>query len=312
MRPSGDRIAVRAWGLRRALAVAPGAAAIAVFAGCSGASASSDTVVSKDPTASDVTAYGDALAWSRKESGKRFWLVQRLDGSVKDAPVATSGRNYNPDLGPAQSDAPLAVYVRCEPPGSAACDVYELDLVAGREHKVDSISSSDRPESAPSTWRGNYAFGRLKLGSARDSGSGLFVERAGRVGKIDDRRPAGTDIDSRSVVFLDDHAGKGAKGREILVKPAAGRRACSLASGQVFSPVIDGGYAYWLEELRAGEFRIARAKLPHGRCAVEPDVVLSKRPLRGRAQSIAVTGGRFYYTNGTGVLRADHPVPRFG
>jgi hypothetical protein len=283
-----------------------------VLVGCSGASASSDTVISKDPTASDVTAYGDALAWSRKEAPKRFRLVQSVHGNVKDAPITPSGRNYNPDLGPSPGSTTLAVYVRCEPSGSSSCDVYELDLRGGAERKLDEISSFDRPESAPSTWRGNYAFGRLKLGSARDSGSGLFVERAGRVGKIDDRRPAGTDIDSRSVVFLDDHAGKDAKGREILAMPAAGGRACSLASGQVFSPAIDGGYAYWLEELRAGEFRIARAKLPHGRCAVEPDVALSKRPLRGRAQSIAVAGGRFYYTNGTGVLRADHPVPRFG
>lgn len=312
MRAPGDRIVVRAWGLKRVLAAAPGAAAIAVIAGCSGASASSDTVVSKDPAASDVSAYGDALVWSRKESSKDFRLVQRLGGSTKDAPVPASGRNYNPDLGPLPSGAPLAVYVRCEPPGSTACDVHELDLRAGSERRVEAISSPDRPESAPSTWRGAYAFGRLKLGSAADPGSGLFVERTGRIAKIDDRRPSGTDLDSRSVVFLDDHSGKDAKGREILVKPAAGGSACSLASGQVFSPALDRGYAYWLEELRAGEFRIARAKVPRGRCPVEPDVGLSNRPLRGRVQSITVASGRFYYTNGKGVLRADHPVPHFG
>ena len=80
----------------------------------------------------------------------------------------------------------------------------------------------------------------------------------------------------------------------------------------MFSPVLDGGYAYWLQEARPGEFRIARAKAPRGTCPAHPRVALSNRTLKGRPQSIGVAGGRFYYTNGKGVLRADHPKPRFG
>jgi hypothetical protein len=76
---------------------------------------------------------------------------------------------------------------------------------------------------------------------------------------------------------------------------------------RVSSAVLDGAYLYWLQQdIRRKQFFVGRQRVADRRSPLE----YSDRTLPGRVDSIAVTRGILFYTNGRGLFRAD-PAPSF-
>ena len=88
-----------------------------------------------DPTAENVTAYGGALMWSRRDAEG-----PPPSGSAdreRSSPMLRSGRPdlpFDPDLGPGAKGRIVAVYRRCRK-GLRRCDIQRLDLATGRERR---------------------------------------------------------------------------------------------------------------------------------------------------------------------------------
>src|SRR4051794_24988480 len=116
-----------------------------------------DVVVSSDPTAANVSAYGGALVWSRRTPIGDYRLLLRQPGVIRALSVRPFRHPVDADLGPGRHGGIVAVYARCR--NSRRCDLFRLDLGSGHERKLRSIAGG-RPESVPASWAGRYVFGR--------------------------------------------------------------------------------------------------------------------------------------------------------
>jgi hypothetical protein len=114
-------------------------------------SAAADTTAVADPTAQNVTAYGDTAAWSRRATDG-YHLVVAQGTTVADAPVPVSSQPYDPDLGPTSSNGRAIIYAR-------GGDIYRYDVGAAAEQKLTAVSSSAN-EIAPSFFKDRIVFSR--------------------------------------------------------------------------------------------------------------------------------------------------------
>jgi hypothetical protein len=273
------------------------------------AASARDRAVSSDRTASNLSAFGQGLVWSREAADRRARLVIRAFAPAADIAVPPlAGGLFDPDLGQNAAGSNVVVYSRCAISGRN-CDVYEFDLFTRREAKVAGASSSRCSEFAPSIWLGTVAFARSGPGAC----DGLYVKGTrGTALRLDRRVPADTDIRQGRVVYL--HAPSPDR-TFIRLFTIRGGRSSVVAAGvraegerqRVTSPVFGGAYVYFLhEDLRRRQFSVGRSR---GRS--RSSVQFTTRSLPGSVESIAVDGSALFYANGRGVFQATDPAPRF-
>ena len=199
--------------------------------------ASADSVLVADPSASNVTQYGSTAAWSRKADDGTYRLVVRSGGQVADAPVPSSTRPFDPDLGPTAANGRVIVYAR-------GGDIYRYDVGAQAEQKVAAISSS-RTEAAPSFFKDRIAF-------ARTDGAkpGWYLYRPGRTLKRLTRVvPLETDLADTRV------AARFGTGSRTIIRQSnyngddIRRVAQARAGEKVSSPTLSRFNVYWLRDL---------------------------------------------------------------
>jgi hypothetical protein len=165
--------------------------------------AASDTVISSDPTAEYVSAYGGVVVWSRQTSSGRFRLVLRRNGLNRDAPVREFRHHVHADLGRGPRGRILATYHRCR--GTRRCDLFVLNVRSGRERKLRTISTPRRAEFLPAVWGRRYVFARAPhfdgiRGIDGDARSGVF--RSTPVRRLSRRLPLETDMRGTLFAFL--------------------------------------------------------------------------------------------------------------
>lgn len=274
------------------------------------ATASADNVISADPTAQNVTAYGSTAAWSRKAPDGTYRLVVRTGGVTSDANAAASPNPFDPDLGPSSENERIVVYSRCAT-GSATrgCDVYAYNVATRTERKVRAISGARTSESAPSYFKGNIAFARR--GNGRD---GLYLYRPGRGTKrISSRTPAETDIaatrvaslyqPSQSQTFVRLSNYRGDEQRTIARATLSGDGSGERLTG----PTLSRFNVHWVRVSPLTEAsRVQRVGVNSHRGL---DVITADRALQGIVTSLAVTSIPVLYTNAAGVHQID---PKLG
>jgi hypothetical protein len=285
--------------------------------------AAGDTLLHRDPTAENVTAYGGVLMWSRRDAGGRHHLVQRVGSVVSDSSVASAAQAFDPDLGPGGKGV-VAVYTRCRKVFQR-CDVYRLDVATGRERRARGASSRNGSEFGASVWGARYAFGR-----EAPLREGLFTATGGRARFLADRDVVETDVRGRTVAFATYSSSERVQvditGVFVHLVRARGRgRSCLVDRGDqggeegtaLNSPVLDGGDLYWHDfTAKPGIVeRVARTRLSSA-CGRRPRIQFMARTLPVGVDSIAVDRGTIYYTQGdyvdaAGVYVADSPPPRF-
>jgi hypothetical protein len=274
-----------------------------------------DTAVTTDRTATNLTAFGAGLAWSREGADRRNRLVSYTRVSTlgsqpppTDLAVRPADSLFDPDLGVDRKGKPAIVYTRCTALSGRNCDIYGFDGKV--ESKVRGASSSHCSEFAPSIWKGVIAFARS--GSKRCNG--LYLKGRGPALRLDKRVPADTDIRGNRIVYLYTPSARRTVirifslsrqggGSQIVV---AGVRA-EAERTRVTNPNFSGGYVYFLlEDLRRNGFLVGRSRGER-----QSVLEFSDRKLPGDVDSIAVDGRTVYYTNGRGVLQVNDPTPKF-
>jgi hypothetical protein len=287
--------------------------AIGTFAALAGAALALDRSVTVDRTAANASAHNGDVVWSRVGRDGRSRLVERRFGREVDTRAKPKDGLFDPDLGTNRRGNRVIVYTRCAGLTGRDCDVWELDYSRtsrGRERKLPGASSSRCSEFAPSIWIGSVAFARSGPGEC----NGLFVLRRGHRERLDKRVPADTDLRGRRVAYLYVPAGDPSR-TFIRIRSRHRGKSRLLVAGftgrgegfRVTSPVLDGAFVYWLQhDLRRKEFFVGR-----GRVTRASSVEFSDRTLPGRPDSIAVTRGLLFYTNGRGLLQATDPAPGF-
>jgi hypothetical protein len=251
--------------------------------------------------------------WSRVDARGRARLVKYVGTRSVDARVPPKDGLFDPDVGSDRRGRRVIVYTRCAGVTGQNCDIW----VHRRKHErtLPGASTAGCSEYAPSVWRGRFAFVR----TGPQGCNGLYLLRRGRQGRLraarlDSRVPADTDIRGSEVAYLYSPAGDPSH-TFIRVRRPGGRSRLIVAGfrkqgerTRVSSPVLYGGYLYWLhDDRRRKELRIGRTRLTRKGSRLE----FSDRTLPGRVDSIAVTRGVVFYTNGRGVHRASDPEPIF-
>jgi hypothetical protein len=268
-----------------------------------------DRKISSDRTATNLSAFGQGLLWSRTAADGRSRLVLRGFGPPADVPLTPASGLFDADIGQNSAGSTVAVYARCAGISGRNCDVYEYDFARARERKLPGASTSRCSEFAPSVWQGAVAFARS--GSRRCNG--LYVKGTRGAALLLDRRVAAdTDFREGRVAYLYAPNSRTTSIRIFSIKEGSSRVViASLRSEgertRVTDPSFAGNYLYWLfEDVRRKNFRIGRSRA-HARSRLQ----FSERRLKGRPDSIAVDGRTVYYTNGRGVFQANDPAPRF-
>ena len=271
-----------------------------------------DTLITRDPTAANVTAHGGSanVVWARVGSDGRSRLVQRIRNRNRDLPVRPKAGLFDPDLGTSASGHQVIVYTRCAGLSGRSCDVWEYDGADRKERKVPGASSAGCSEFAPSVWLGAVAFGRS--GSARCNG--LYVARRGKALRLDDRVPAETDLRAHRVAYV--HIPPNDNTRTFLrIRGARGGKSRVVVTGfaaegesyRVSNPVLESHYGYWLQQdVIRNEFFAGRAN------AIRSSVLeFTTRLFPGSVDSIAVTRRGLFYTNGQGLYLATDALGTF-
>lgn len=286
------------------------AAALAVAIGAlTGGALAVDRPITADRTAANVSAHNGEVVWSRVGRDGRGRLVERVFGRERDARARPKDGLFDPDLGTNRRGNRVIVYTRCAGLTGRDCDVWELDYGRGRERKLPGASSARCSEFAPSLWIGSVAFARAGPGEC----SGLYVVRRGHRLRLDRRVPADTDLRARRVTYLYVPAGDPSR-TFIRVRSTNRGKSRLVVAGftrpgegfRVTSPVLGGGFVYWLQQdRRRKEFFVGRSRGTPGSVLEFSDTTLPGKP-----DSIAVTRGQLFYTNGRGLFEAN-PAPRF-
>jgi hypothetical protein len=127
---------------------------------------------------------------------------------------------FDVDLGDDARGRPVAVYSRCRAigrrrsgyPGSRrGCDLYALDLAAGRERRLAALSTRDASERAPALDHGTVAFVRVPEADRRPGGARLMI------GRLDAGRPARGAALLRETTIADDVLGLDLEGARLAV-----------------------------------------------------------------------------------------------
>jgi hypothetical protein len=268
-----------------------------------------DRTISSDRTATNLSAFGQGLLWSRTATDGRSRLVLRGFGAPTDVSVSPVSGAFDPDLGQDSEGSTVAVYTRCAGVSGRNCDVYEFDFASAHERKLPGASTPRCSEFAPSIWQGAVAFSRSGPGDC----DGLYVKgNRGAALKLDRRVAAETDFREGRVAYLYAPDSRRTSIRLFSIKEGKSRLVIGgLVSGgertRVTNPTFAANYVYWLfDDIRKKDFRIGRSRA-HAGSAIQ----FSDRKLTGRPDSIAVDGRTIYYTNRHGVFLANDPAPHF-
>jgi hypothetical protein len=257
------------------------------------------------------------LAWSRR-ADDGYHLALRDDAVVRDAPIEPFPQPVLSDVGPGRDGSAHVVYSRCLSP--RRCDLFRMPVEGiGTFQPLSGLNLPGRAEYAPSIWGGRLVFGRAARvgpnGLLPYRGGGLFSGQSGRLSRA---LPVQTDL-RRSVVAF---AQSDFDSSRIAVKrfDSRGRgRVCRLATGfdgsaggerRVSSVSLDGRFAYWLRDDVPPAFSgaspvttLVRRRVPDRRCRpMGPPQAADGTP--AAALEVAVTGGRVFYTDSTGVREA--------
>jgi hypothetical protein len=269
-----------------------------------------DRVISRDRSASNLSAFGQGFAWSREDTDGKAHLALQSFGTPTDVPVQPlTGGAFDPDLGQNANGSTVVVYTRCAGVSGKNCDVYQYDFTSRRETKVPGASTSSCSEYAPSIWEGTVAFARSGSKSCR----GLYVKGPkGAALRLDTRIPADTDIRSGRVAYL--YAPDSKRTYIRLFEIRRGRSNVVIAGlnsegerTRVTNPAFSGNYVYWLHhDLRRKEYVVGRSR-GHAQSVLQ----FSDRKLAGSVDSIALDGRALFYTNRRGVFQANDPAPKF-
>jgi hypothetical protein len=281
---------------------------------CAAVAWAADEELSKDNTASNLSALDPLTVWSRQASDGKYRLVikERVttllsQPAPRDLPIKPADSPFDPDIGKSASGVLLVVYTRCAGVLGRNCDVYQFD--GQRERKVKGASGSRCSEFAPSIWKGAVAFGRSGPGSCK----GLYVkaERGGAL-RLDPAIPADTDIRAGKVAYLLAPSGRKSAIRVFTIRRGTSRAVITGITQEgertrVRSPVFSGRYLYWLlDDLRRNYTTVGRS-----RGTAHSALEWINRSLPGLIDSIAFEGKRLSYINRSGVYEATDPVPKF-
>lgn len=151
-------------------------------------------VLAREQAPFTAAAARGVVAWSSFHPGSgRYALKVLRDGVVSTPAVAPRRRPFDVDLGRLLGGGVGAVYSRCADDASLrGCDLHLLDLGAGTERRLDSVSSPSRSEVSPSLEGGQIAFAR-RYGDRTVLYRGLIDGKPGsqrvpspRAGTVDD------------------------------------------------------------------------------------------------------------------------------
>jgi hypothetical protein len=294
--------------MRRPAAIAIALAVLATLAFAIAAQAR-DRIIASDRSATNLSAFGQGLLWSRTAADGRSRLVLRGFGAPTDVPVNPVAGAVDADLGQDSEGSTVAVYTRCAGVSGRSCDVYEFNFARAHERKLPGASRSRCSEFAPSIWQGAVAFAR----SGPRGCNGLYVKgERGPALQLDSRVAAQTDFREGRVAYLYAPDSRRTSIRIFSIKEGKSRLVIGgLHSGgertRVTNPTFAGSYLYWLfEDVRRKDFQVGRSRARAG-----STLQFSDRKLAGDPDSIAVDGRTIYYTNGRGVFQANDPVPHF-
>jgi hypothetical protein len=286
----------------RALAITSIGAAVAAAAPTAHAA---DQLISRDPTAANVTSHAGSanVAWARVGKDGRSRLVQRIRNRNRDLPVRPKAGLFDPDMGTNAKGHRVLVYTRCAGLSGKNCDVWQYDAATRRERKVPGASAPGCSEFAPSVWIETVAFAR----TGGTGCNGLYIARRGRATKLDDRVPAETDLRAHRVAYL--HIPPGDSSRTFLrIRGARGGKSRVVVTGfaaegesyRVSTPILESRNVYWLQQDQVrNEFFAGRAN------AIRSSVLeFTNRLFPGAVDSIAVARAGLFYTNGQGLYLA--------
>jgi len=310
---------------RRALVWAAGGL-LAVLC-CSGVAASpvegADRIVTSE-AGLNLDAFLGTFAWDAN-AGLSFSnsgtgpdrLVLFSHGHARLAPVAPwrLGDQPFPSLAPDGNGAPVAAYPRCT---RFDCDLFELSVRSGREHKLRSLSSRRWSEQAVAVWGRHYLFSRpfCPHPARTCPGTGLFVSPPLRrvadapVRSFDLRGPVvaftavrspnvTSDTDTVVTAYLTGRP----RPRQCVVADARQLRAHGLRHASVvLNPSLTRRFVYWIagpdgSAEETGPHFALRRRIPTRRCRQRgPIEKLRTVPSDTWIDRIAVTGGRVFYT----------------
>lgn len=264
-----------------------------------------DRLITRDPTAANVTAHGGSsnVVWARVGSDGRSRLVHRIRNRNRDLPVRPKAGLFDPDLGINAQGHRVIVYTRCAGLSGRDCDVWQYDVASRRESKVPGASTAACSEFAPSVWIGAVAFGSSGPGRC----NGLYIVRRKTRLMLDERVPAETDLRAHRVAYL--HIPPGDTTRTFVrVRGARGGKSRVIVTGfaaegesyRVSNPILDSRYVYWLQQDQIrNEFFAGRAN------AIQGSVLeFTSRLFPGAVNSLAVARAGIFYTNGQGLYLA--------
>jgi hypothetical protein len=271
-----------------------------------------DQLITRDPTAANVTAHGGSanVVWARVGSDGRSRLVQRVRNRNRDLPVRPKAGLFDPDLGTNARGHRVIVYTRCAGLSGRNCDVWQYDMADRRESKVAGASTAGCSEFAPSVWIGAVAFGSSGPGRC----NGLYIARRKTRLRLDERVPAETDLRAHRVAYL--HIPPGDTSRTFLrIRGARGGKSRLVVTGfaaegesyRVSNPVLESHNVYWLQQdAIRNEFFAGRAN------AIRSSVLeFTTRLFPGTVDSIAVTRRGLFYTNAQGLYLATDALASF-
>lgn len=207
--------------------------------------AADETVLARELRPTAVSAHGGFVVWSSWSDRAHGYRLVAWDrqGGRRVLPARAQRVPFDADVGPGRDGRPVAVYSRCRRSPTDArsanqlpvyvsgrgCDLYQLALRGGTEHRIDKLSQRGASEVLPTAWKAGVAFARtyerragldgvlphLLLGSLRSGvpARNLPGGTRGVYEKIDyDGRPptyydggpgpTGIDFDGRRVAFV--------------------------------------------------------------------------------------------------------------
>jgi hypothetical protein len=245
-------------------------------------------------------------------------LVLFSHGEARLAPVASWGTALSgpiPRLGPDRDGSPVVAYARCN---RFDCDLFALSVRSGREHKLRSISTSRWSEGAVAVWGGRYLFERSRCARPANDcpGTGLFISSPLRRVAAGSHSRGEFDLRGRVVAFVrspiaaaDDDVVTGylaAHDRlrgQCVVANAGQLHARGLRHADaMFKPTLTKRFVYWVagpdtNSEETGPYFVLRRRIPTRSCRQRgPIEKLRSEPFENAINSIAVTGGRVFYT----------------
>lgn len=281
-------------------------------------------------TGMDLAAHGGYFAWTTERArDRRLVLFER--GERRIPPIRPIFNLQPFGLGRDGRGRPVAVYPRCKT-SRPGCDLYELNLNTGQEHKLRALSHKRRSEPHVAVSDGRYLFTRTHIADRETGRSTTQLFSARRRGPL--RRVTNVVLalgQGRSVKLSDTTVTDVAVRARVAAVAFVGwisvihlarrgqDRGC-LTAANLINPdptvVLTKRFVYWTEEFHeAGvglvRFKIMRRRVPSRSCVQRgASQTLRILPRHVFDPSVAVMGGRVFYTRTARDIVTDPRGPR--